>query len=182
MSPAPLTRADRNALERKHREKLGKRVEAAVAAPSADGVKMIVHHLKGNDLQDALMAVAEKMGLSASIQAIYAQLPVPEQQAPDMPRSIPSDSGDDQPVSLAQPRKTFPNTPESRLATVYAKPVNQRQRLIEFADDRTHATLWVPADSPVWTGWTVWVKVNPDTRQKGWVLDGVYSWRGIRLQ
>jgi hypothetical protein len=178
----PISRTEKNARLRRYREKIGKQVAEAVAAPSAEGVSLIADKLKGKELEDALMAVASKIGLSASIRAIYAQLPAPEAAVPDLPKAIPDDSGGDQPISLAIPRKTFPNTPESRLARVYGRPLNQRQRMIEFDDDKTHGILWVQSDSPVWLGWTVWVKVNPDERQKGWILDGTYSRRGIRLK
>lgn len=178
----PISKSEKNARLRRYREKIGKQVAEAVSAPSADGVSLIADKLKGKELEAALLAVAEKVGLSASIRAIYAKLPAPEAAVPDLPKAIPDDFGGSQPITLAIPAKTFLSTPESRLARVYGRPRNQRQRLIEFDDDKTHGTLWVQADSPVWPGWTVWVKVNPDDRQKGWVLDGVYSWRGIRLK
>lgn len=163
-------------------EKQARIAAEAMAEPTPDKVYDMASRLKPKDLLKALELVADKVGPQTAIKHLYAQLPDPARAVPDLPRAFKPETEGGSGESLAQPRKTFPNTPESRLAKVYAKPHNVRQRLIEFADDKTHGVLWVQPDSPVWVGWTIWAKRNPNAGQAGWVLDGTYSWRGIRLK
>lgn len=165
----------------KLREKQAREVQAALLTPTVEKVEEMASKLSDEDLAKALGVLAEKVGLEAAIKQIYASLTPVQRLIPDVPRAVPGPTAEAQPLSLALPVKTFPDCLESRLCTVYARPCNQRQRLVEFKD-KSHGTLWVHLDSPVWTGWTVWVKKNPNAQQGGYILDGTYSRRGIRLK
>ena len=162
-------------------EKQARMVAEAMATPTAEKVVDMASRLGRSELLEAFEKVADKIGPVDALKHLYASLTDAHKQSPEVPKTLPGATEASPPVSLAPAKKVWPNTPESRLATVYAKPNNVRQRLIEFKDDGTHGTLWVQFDSPVWPGWVIWAKRNPDTLRGGWVLDGTYSWRGIRL-
>lgn len=67
-----------------------------------------------------------------------------------------------------------------RKAKIYAKPPNQRMRLIEF-EDGSHGKLWVRLDAAPMLNWLVYVK--PSGLVKGdWELHGRYNWKGTRMQ
>lgn len=176
-----MTRTEKIRQNLKIREKRAKEVQDAMLAPSLDAIMVIASKLPDKDLRAAALFLAEKCGKVDTMKAIAASLDAVERAVPDVKEAILGASGETQPLSLALPRPAFKSTPESRLARVYGRPINQRMRLIEFDDDRTHGTLWVKEDSPVWIGWTIWAKPNPEPRG-GWILDGVYSPRGIRLR